>query len=88
MIFKRDDLLNNDWYDVVEDTIIDHTRWSVIHRCIFRYEGKLYKTTYSYGATEYQDETPYEYDGEDIECPEVEAVEVTTTVYREVPNDS
>jgi hypothetical protein len=48
---------------------------------IFKFEDKLYKTSYSTGATEYQDEDPYEYEDDVIECPEVFPVEKTIIVY-------
>lgn len=59
----------------VEDTIVEHTRWSVVHEAIFEHDGKYYSTNYSVGATEQQDEAPYEYDEDEIECPEVRRVE-------------
>lgn len=65
----------------VQDTITDHSRWSVGHERIFKHEGKLYRTWYSVGATENQDESPYEYADNEIECPEVIAVTRTVTVY-------
>lgn len=37
--------------------------------------GKFYQTTYSEGATEMQDERPWEYEDE-VECEEVELREV------------
>lgn len=67
---------------VVQDIIIDHSRWSVIHRLTFKYEGKLYQTTYSRGATEYQDESPWEYEDEIISY---EVQEALIPGYRKVP---
>ena len=60
----------------VEDTITGTTRWSILHTMVFEYVGKFYRSTYSEGATEQQDERPYEYDPEEIECPEVEPIEI------------
>ncbi|MED3792450.1 hypothetical protein P4571_08335 [Niallia alba] len=57
------------------DEITDTSRWSVHHRIIFAYQGKFYETYYSVGATEMQDESPWEYD-ETVECAEVELREV------------
>lgn len=37
---------------------------------MFSWNGKTYKTYYSVGATEYQDESPWEYE-EGVECIEV-----------------
>lgn len=57
------------------DDIIDNSRWSIHHKIIFEDNGKFYQTYYSVGATECQDESPWEYD-ETIECTEVELREV------------
>ena len=58
----------------IEDKMVDATRWSIIHVIIFNYEGKTYQASYSEGATECQDESPWEFDDE-IECTEVHKVE-------------
>lgn len=60
---------------LIEDDIIDTTRWSIVHEIVFEDKGKFYMTTYSEGATEYQDERPWEYEDE-IKCTEVELKEV------------
>ena len=77
---------------IVEDTIIGHRRWSVDHRIVFkddkRHPGKFFTTTYSVGATEGQDESPFEYDDDPVECPEVRAVERTVTVYEPVETEN
>ena len=62
--------------DLVHEEIIDTTRWSIIKEIVFKdKDGKYYQTTYSKGATECQDESPWEYEDE-IECIEVELREV------------
>jgi len=84
MLFKKDELQeleDLDKFEVVLEEIIDTTRWSVVEKRIFKYEGKYYRTTYSYGATECQDEAPYDDEPDMIECPEVFPKEVITTVY-------
>ena len=58
----------------LEDKMVDVARWSIIHVIIFEYEGKTYQTSYSKGATECQDESPWEFDDE-VECTEVHKVE-------------
>lgn len=68
---------------IVKDEITDHSRWSVHHSLIFEHEGKLWETYYSTGATESQDERPWEHEDE-VECDEVEAYEKTITEYRAV----
>lgn len=60
---------------LIEDDIIDTTRWSIVHEIVFEDNGKFYMTTYSEGATEYQDERPWEYEDE-VKCTEVELKEV------------
>jgi hypothetical protein len=64
--------------EVIEDDITSTQRWSEIHEVIFKHDGKHYRTTYSQGLTEYQDERPFEYD-EEITATEVEPREVLTT---------
>lgn len=62
-------------YGAIEDNITDSSRWSIYHEIIFEYEGKYYRTSYSCGATECQDEGPW--DNEDsVVCTEVEEKEV------------
>jgi hypothetical protein len=67
----------------IKDTIIETTRWSIIHEIIFAHDGKFWKTTYSVGATEVQDESPWEYD-DLVDCREVQLVEKTVKVWEEV----
>lgn len=77
-VFSRDYLVNEcelPWYGAVVDRIIDTTRWSIVHEIVFEDNGKFYMTTYSEGATECQDERPWEYDDE-VKCTEVELKEV------------
>lgn len=72
---------NNNDVDVVYTTLIDTSRWSLHYEQVFEYQDKYYITYYSVGATESQDESPYEYDTDEIECTEVIPVEKTITVY-------
>lgn len=70
--------------DALEERIVDHNRWSVVYEIIFQdTDGKYYKTWYSIGATEYQDERPWEYDTE-VECIEVHKKLVTKYEWAEV----
>lgn len=74
----RKDYLTNELElpdSAIVDKIIDTNRWSIIHKIVFEDKGKFYQTTYSEGATEYQDESPWEYE-DMIECTEVELREV------------
>lgn len=63
-------------YSAVLNNITDTSRWSIHHEIVFAHDGKFYQTYYSEGATEQQDESPWEYDNE-VECHEVELKEVT-----------
>ena len=69
--------------ELIEDDITDNGRWSIYHEMVFKdiETGKFYLTHYSVGATEYQDERPFENEDDEIECAEVEPKEVTTIVY-------
>lgn len=71
------------WGNSIEDTIIDNSRWSIHHKVIFEYEGKTYQAFYSVGATESQDESPWEYVKE-VECTEVHQVEKLVKVWEAV----
>jgi hypothetical protein len=68
----------------VQKTIVKHSRWSVHYKEIFEHEGKYYRTFYSVGATESQDEQPYEYDEDMIECLEVQQVKKYMSVWEDV----
>lgn len=88
--FNKEDLIDclSDDSDVlakIRDELVETTRWSVLRELTFgTMDGKVYQTTYSVGATEMQDEGPFEYDGDLIHCIEVEPVEVTVIEYRPV----
>lgn len=58
------------------------TRWKVQNELIFKFQDKFYQTIYETPATEMQDGEPYEFEGDEIECPEMEPYEVTVTKYR------
>ena len=76
--FSKDylkDELDLPYGNTIVDKIIDTTRWSIVHEIVFEDNGKFYQTTYSEGATEMQDERPWEYEDE-VDCTEVELREV------------
>ena len=94
MKFKKDDLIALLWddgapdgYAIVEDEILDTTRWSIVHVLVFSVGEQLFQIDYSVGATESQDESPFEYAPDEIECQEVFPHEVTTIVYRSTPQE-
>lgn len=63
-------------YSAIEETLIDNSRWSLYYEIIFEDGGKYWQTGYSCGATECQDEAPWEYETE-VECVEVVKKPVT-----------
>ena len=91
MIFKREDLLELLWDDdyeiegksakVVLNEITSVGRWSIYYKMVFSYDGKYFMHKYSRGATEMQDEEPFEYDGDEIDCIEVEPRELLVIKY-------
>lgn len=72
-----------DWKSIIND-MVDTTRWSIQYYQIFEYQGVTYETSYQRGATENQDEQPYEYENEMITCYEVKAHEVKTVKYKKI----
>lgn len=58
-----------DGFEVIEDAITGHRRWSVDHEIVFKEDstGKYYRTYYSKGATECQHESPFDNDEPEIE---------------------
>lgn len=94
MLFKKEDLIDltcsssilvdGDKLELVEDRLVDSSRWSLHYSLIFRYRDKFYATSYSRGATEMQDESPFDDYDDEIECLEVVPVEVTKIEYRPV----
>jgi hypothetical protein len=86
MKFKKQFLQDMLWEDVegaevIHSEIVGKSRWSLNHEAIFKYEDKFYRTYYNTAATEQQDERPYEFDDDEIECEEVVPVEKIITVY-------
>jgi hypothetical protein len=71
---------------IVEEKIVDSSRWSLFYKVVFEEleTGKLYQNIYSVGATELQDEGPWEYSSDPIDCFEVTPVEKVVTVYEAV----
>lgn len=59
---------DNPNYKVIVDEINDHRRWSVRHRIVIQRisDGRFFADGYSRGATELQDEGPWQYDKPDF----------------------
>lgn len=69
--------------NALENHIVDNSRWSIQHEIIFEHEGKHYLAYYSVGATESQDESPWEYEQE-VECTEVHKVPKLVDIWEPV----
>ena len=77
-------LLWEDEFDaitLVATKLLDISRWSSHNQLVFRdnSDGQLYIAYYTAGLTEHQDEMPFEYDEDMIECWPAEAVEYVVT---------
>lgn len=68
---------------IAYDEIVGHSRWAVQHELIFAHDGKFYRTHYQRGATESQDDRPWEYEPT-VECEEVHQVEKLVKVWEKV----
>jgi len=79
----NEDIDDNSPWSIVENDIIDTSRWSEIYSFTIHNKetDKYYNTTYSCGATECQDEGPWEYEGKLVDVTEVEPKEVTVIKY-------
>ncbi len=70
--------------EIVLDEIIYQSRWSIHHRLVFRLEGQpedeAWQVEYSRGATEMQDEMPWE-DDDVVEAELVKREERTVFVW-------
>ncbi len=75
---------DHDDFDLVRDDLVDTSRWSEIHDVVIKRlsDGKFFMDSYSVGATEMQDESPWEYS--DPNFVEVVPVEKTVIVYEKV----
>lgn len=73
---------DSDQFETVVNDLDGTSRWSATYTLVFKElaTGNFYRTWYNCGLTEYQDESPWEYD-EEIKCTEVEPVEVTVIKY-------
>lgn len=73
---------DTDDFKEISDEIVGTRRWSNDHEAVFQRisDGKFFSVSYSRGATESQDEKPFEYDKEAV-FSEVFRVEKTVIVY-------
>lgn len=83
--------LNRAPYEIVEDTIVDRSRWTLQHRLIIKdtSTGKFYERNYDEGATEYQDvDEPFGYGaGDEVEFHQVLPKQVKVTVYEKIDSE-
>ena len=91
--FNTEDLISMLYEDdgpleLVSDKSSGTTRWSDRRLLVFRdtRDSKLYRTDYSKGLTEYQDEQAFEDNEPTTECIEVEEYTKEVKAYRPVPN--
>jgi len=71
----------------VKEWIHGMSRWSSEHTMIFTDGTKYWTAYFRNGATESQDESPYQYEietGKEVECKEVRPVRVEITAYKDV----
>jgi hypothetical protein len=91
--FKKEDLVSladsddPEMLKRISDRVTGTGRWSIHHEMVFEdlSTGKFYMTTYSRGATEQQDESPFQYAKDTVVCHEVRPVEKMVTVYERAP---
>lgn len=72
----------DDVFEIIEDVISGKSRWSIIHKLIIKRksDSKFFKGCYRVGATESQEESPWEYE-DNVEFFEGFPVEKTVIVY-------
>lgn len=88
--FMDDEVVDNRWnkdttVKVIQEKIVDTSRWTNIYEIIFEYEGKFYQVLRVEPATECQECDSWQYVDE-VECMEVHPVEKMVTVYEPVPS--
>jgi len=73
-------------FEVVQDKFEGESRWSLNYSQVLKHKesSKFYRTSYSKGATECQDESPYEYEPDVIKLTEVVPFKRTVTDYKGV----
>lgn len=74
-------------YEIVVNKIYDHSRWSLYFDLVFKVNNKYYSTPYSKGATESQNESPFEFEDDFIECREVIPTLKASVVYEPVEQE-
>lgn len=77
---------NSERLEKVEEWVTSTSRWSIHYDVVFKdlETNKHYLSYYSVGATEYQDEEPYEFESDEVKCKEVVLKEVVVSKWIEV----
>lgn len=78
LVYEDEADMNGDIGSKISEEICGTDRWTNTYEMIFKVGQKFYQTYYRVGATEMQDESPFEYDKDEIDCPEVEKVEIVS----------
>ncbi len=78
------------WEDTDEGKLLEKkqvgsSRWSILYEAIVAYQGKTYRACYRVGATEVQEERPWE-DDKEAELIEVHQVPKTIQVWENIPD--
>jgi hypothetical protein len=74
-----------DAYTFISKELTGRSRWHSHYTLTFGYsDGKFYQVKYQSGATEMQDDYPFDDEGDEVECYEVVPVEKTVIVYEKV----
>ena len=76
-----------DWEEV-ENNVVDNSRWSIHHEGVFKHlpTSEYYSFGWSVGATESQDESPFEYEDE-VTPILVKQVQKTITAWEAVTKE-
>jgi len=69
-------------FKVVLNKLVDITRWATEHELVVESSGKYYRAFYRNGATEAQDESPFEYNEGTVGFKEVHPEEKSITIYK------
>lgn len=90
MKFKKEELTEIVWdcdpdYLVVSEKVVGDSRWEDHVETVFKSGDRFFVANWRRGKTEMQETRPFEYDPDEIECPEVFPVEKTITVYKRAP---
>ena len=66
-------------YEIIQNEQVDSTRWSSVHELVIqtKVDGRFWKTTYTKGLTESQDESPFEYSKPEFTEVFPEIIEIT-----------